>query len=250
MADPAAVEPGRVQTACGKAALEAIELAARGCLAGRFAGIATCPIHKQAIHQAGSPHPGHTEMIASLCRCRRFAMMLYSERIAVSFLTLHVPLSQVRGQLSVGRTVEVIELTADTLRRIRGREPRVAVLALNPHAGEEGLFGHAEAEVLVPAVEQARGRGLDVTGPLPADTAFTPAALDRYDGHVTCYHDQGGIPFKMLAFEDGVNFTMGLPICRTSVDHGTAFDIAWQGRASAASLLAAIRLARRLATTV
>lgn len=246
MSDPAAVEPGAVRTECGAAALDAIELAVRECLDGRFAGMATCPIHKVAIHQAGCKFPGHTEMIASTCKTQRFAMMLYSPQIAVSFLTLHVALSTARRRLSIEHTIEVIELTASTLRRIHGREPRLVLLGFNPHAGEDGLFGDAEGDVLIPALESARASGIEIDGPLPPDTAFTPEALDRYDGHVCCYHDQGGIPFKMLSFADGVNLTMGLPIVRTSVDHGTAFDIAWTGKASAASLFAAVRLARLL----
>ena len=245
--DPDALVPGRVDAVCGRAAYEYIEAAVTGCRLGRFHAMTTCPIHKEALHRAGVPFPGHTEALAHLVGTRDVAMMLYSPRLAVSFVTTHVALASVPDSLSVEAIVRVVRLTDHTLRRVRARPPRIAVLGLNPHAGEHGLFGDEEQRVIAPAVQAVQAEGLDVEGPLPPDTAFTPAALERYDGHVCMYHDQGAIPLKMLCFDQGVNITMGLPIVRTSVDHGTAFDIAWTGRASPASLEAAVLLAAELA---
>jgi 4-phospho-D-threonate 3-dehydrogenase / 4-phospho-D-erythronate 3-dehydrogenase len=162
---------------------------------------------------------------------------------------VHVGYHEVPALLHPARIVDVIELTAQALRRIRGREPRLLVCGLNPHAGENGLFGDREEErFIVPAIEQARARGHDVTGPVPGDTAFTPQARRRYDAVVCMYHDQGHIPVKMIAFDSAVNTTLGLPVLRTSVDHGTAFDIAWKGEASPNSLFAAVRLAATLSS--
>jgi 4-hydroxythreonine-4-phosphate dehydrogenase len=177
----------------------------------------------------------------------RFCMMQYSEQVTCSFVTVHVGYHEVPALLNPPRILDVIELTGDALRRIRGREPRLLVCGLNPHAGEDGLFGQGEEErLIVPAVEQARARGWDVTGPVPGDTAFIPTARQQYDAVVCMYHDQGHIPVKMIAFDSAVNTTLGLPVPRTSVDHGTAFDIAWQGRANPGSLFSAVRLAVKL----
>jgi 4-hydroxythreonine-4-phosphate dehydrogenase len=198
------------------------------------------------MNRAGIPEVGHTEILAKATLSPNFALMLYSERIACSFVTCHQSLASVPGSLSSQRVVDVAQLTHEALLRIRGKAPRLGLLGLNPHAGEEGLFGREEIEILAPAVDEARRSGIFLSDPLPPDTAFMPGALEKFDGFVCLYHDQGGIPFKMLAFEEGVNITLGLPILRTSVDHGTAFDIAWNGKASAASLLSAIELAVRL----
>jgi 4-hydroxythreonine-4-phosphate dehydrogenase len=173
--------------------------------------------------------------------------MQYADDIACSFVTTHVGYAEVPGLLTPARIGEVLDLTDAALRRIRGRPPRLLVCGLNPHAGEHGLFGNSEEERLIaPAVAAAVARGIDATGPVPGDTAFTPQARQRYDGVVCMYHDQGHIPVKMIAFDRAVNITLGLPIPRTSVDHGTAFDIAWQGKADPGSLFAAVRLAARL----
>ncbi|MEX1117217.1 MAG: 4-hydroxythreonine-4-phosphate dehydrogenase PdxA, partial [Terrimicrobiaceae bacterium] len=176
----------------------------------------------------------------------RYALMLYSKRITCVFVTCHQSLASVPGSLTPGRVLEVAGLLHEALMGIRGKLPSLGLLALNPHAGEGGLFGREEIEILLPAVEAARRAGIQISDPIPPDTAFLAEALARYDGYVCLYHDQGGIPFKMLSFEDGVNTTLGLPVVRTSVDHGTAFDIAWQGRASSSSLVAAAGLAVQL----
>jgi 4-hydroxythreonine-4-phosphate dehydrogenase len=243
--DPAAVEPGRLAAANGAAAGACIELAIAGCLDGRFAAMATGPIHKQAIKLAGIPFPGHTEWLAARTGISDETMMLYHQDITVALVTVHQPLASVAAALEPRRIVRVGRQLAEALRRLRGREPRIAVLAFNPHAGEGGLFGDEEARI-VPAIASLRELGIQAEGPLPPDTAFTPAARRHYDGWVCMYHDQGLIPFKAFAFDRGVNVTLGLPIVRTSVDHGTAFDIAWTGRAEHSSMVEAIRLAAAL----
>ncbi|MDW7979890.1 MAG: 4-hydroxythreonine-4-phosphate dehydrogenase PdxA [Verrucomicrobiales bacterium] len=242
------VEPGRVSAACGRAAYTYIDHAIRAALAGRIAGVVTAPINKEALRLAGVDFPGHTEIFTVRTGAKRTCMMLWSETMAVSMVTVHVGYADVPKLLSVERVLDVIELTAEALARLLGRQPRLAVCGLNPHAGEHGLFGQREEERFIePAVSEARKRGIAVEGPLPPDAAFTPNMRKRFDGYVTLYHDQGHIPFKMLAFETGVNITLGLPIIRTSVDHGTAFDIAWKGVADPRSLFAAIDVATRLA---
>ncbi|MEI6231809.1 MAG: 4-hydroxythreonine-4-phosphate dehydrogenase PdxA [Planctomycetota bacterium] len=240
------VEPGKNQEICGKAAVRYIEEAVKGCLAGRFAGMVTAPISKKAMNMAGYDYPGHTEMLADLTRCNNYAMLLYSEKIACAFVTSHQSLRSVPDSLTIERIVEVAELAANSITAIRGREPRLALLGLNPHAGEEGLFGGEEARIIAPAKKKIEEIFINVDGPLPPDTAFTPTALKRFGCHIAMYHDQGAIPFKMLAFDTGVNVTMGLPIVRTSPDHGTAFDIAWKGVVQTDSFFAAYALAERL----
>jgi len=246
--DASRVEPGMVSADCGRAAFAYVDAAIRAALSGQVAAIVTAPIHKEALRLAGIPFPGHTEILADRTATRRYCMMLTSERITTSLVTTHVGLGEVADQLSAERILDVIELTAAAMARIRGRDPRLAVCAFNPHAGEGGLFGHREEErFIAPAVAAAREQGIDVEGPLPPDTAFLPARLDRTDAHVCMYHDQGLVPLKMLAFDTAVNVTLGLPIVRTSVDHGTAMDIAWQGKANVESLIRATLLALRLA---
>ncbi|GIX49954.1 MAG: hypothetical protein KatS3mg132_148 [Limisphaera sp.] len=240
--------PGEVSEACGRAAWRYIEMAIRSALAGQVDGVVTLPVHKVALRRAGVPYPGHTEIFTALTGAKRTCMMLHSEQLTVSMVTTHIGYAEVPDRLSVERILDVIELTGEACRRLLGREPRLAVCGLNPHAGENGLFGCGEEERFIrPAVEAARQRGWRVEGPLPPDTAFVPFQRGRFDAWVTMYHDQGHIPFKMLAFDTGVNVTLGLPIVRTSVDHGTAFDIAWQGMARDESLRAALRVAARLA---
>jgi 4-hydroxythreonine-4-phosphate dehydrogenase len=245
--DADAVEPGKVSAACGKAAYAYVNFAIDEALAGRVDAIATGPLHKEALHAAGVPFPGHTEILASRTKAERSCMMLTSEAITCSLVTVHVGYRDVPGLLSVQGVRDTIELTADAMRRIRGRAPRLIVCGLNPHAGEHGLFGAGEEErIIAPAVEAARAAGIDVRGPLPPDTAYLPKNRSACDAFVCMYHDQGLIPLKALAFEDAVNVTLGLPIVRTSVDHGTAFDIAWQGVADASSFVQAVRLAAKL----
>jgi len=242
-----AVEPGKNQLICGRASALYIRQAIEGCLKGRYAAMVTAPISKKALNMAGVNYPGHTEMLADLTRSSNYAMLLYSEQIACAFVTCHQPLRSVAESLSVKRVVEVAMLGYESVRAMRGTAPRVCLLGLNPHAGEEGLFGDEEQRVLIPALKEIAAKGVEIDGPLPPDTAFTPAARKRYGLYIAMYHDQGGIPFKMLAFDTGVNVTMGLPIIRTSPDHGTAFDIAWKGKVQPGSFLSAYDLAVRLA---
>jgi len=245
--DAEVVQPGRVDARCGEAAYRYVVAAIDAGLSGRVAAVSTAPLNKEALHAAGHLYPGHTEIFAERMRAKRSCMMQYSDEVTCSFVTVHVGYDEVPALLQPGRIVDVIELTADALFRIRRRKPKLLVCGLNPHAGENGLFGQREEErFIVPAIEQARALGHDVTGPVPGDTAFTPQARRRYDAVVCMYHDQGHIPVKMIAFESAVNTTLGLPVQRTSVDHGTAFDIAWKGVANPGSLFAAVRLAIRL----
>jgi 4-hydroxythreonine-4-phosphate dehydrogenase len=245
--DAAAVQPGAVDAACGRAACLYIEAAARAAIRREIQAVVTAPINKESIHRGGAAYPGHTEILTAITGAARSCMMQASERMIVSFVTTHVALAEVSRHLSAERILDVIELTADAVQRIRGGRPALLVCGLNPHAGEHGLFGDEEGRLIEPAVQRARGKGLDVRGPVPPDTAFIPHAGRGADAVVCMYHDQGHIPFKMVAFDTGVNVTLGLPIVRTSVDHGTAFDIAWKGLARESSLLCAIRLALRLA---
>ena len=246
--EAASVRPGAISAATGRASYVYIEQAIRAALAGEVAAVTTAPIHKEALHQAGIDYPGHTEIFAEKFGAARTCMMLTSDAITVSLVTTHVGYRDVPELLTTPRILEVIELTADVMRRLRGRPPRLVVCGLNPHAGEHGLFGGGEEETLIaPAVAAARERGIDVEGPLPPDTAFVPERLRQTDAYVSMYHDQGLIPLKLLAFDTAVNVTLGLPIVRTSVDHGTALDIAWTGRAKAESMVQAVLLAARLA---
>jgi 4-hydroxythreonine-4-phosphate dehydrogenase len=246
--DAAAVKPGSVDAATGRASYRYIEAAIAAALADQVAAVATGPIHKEALHAAGFPYPGHTEIFAEKTGTDRSCMMLTADEITCSLVTTHIGYGEVPGRLSEQRILEVIELTHDVMSRLRGRPAKLVVCGLNPHAGEHGLFGQREEERLIaPAIEAARARGMDVEGPLPPDTAFVPARRRETDGYVCMYHDQGLIPLKSLAFDTAVNVTLGLPIIRTSVDHGTALDIAWTGQASDTSLIQAVLLAARLA---
>jgi 4-hydroxythreonine-4-phosphate dehydrogenase len=242
-----AVEPGKNQLICGRAAGRYIEEAVCGCSDRRFAAMVTAPISKKALNMAGIDFPGHTEMLAALTHSENVAMLLYSEKIACAFATCHQSLRSVPDALTSKRIADVAIMAWSNVAAMRGTAPKLALLGLNPHAGEEGLFGDEEKRILLPAKSQIEARGIDIDGPLPPDTAFTPQALKRYGCHIAMYHDQGSIPFKMLAFDTGVNVTMGLPIVRTSPDHGTAFDIAWKGKVSPDSFLSAYELAMRLA---
>ncbi|MBP3957322.1 4-hydroxythreonine-4-phosphate dehydrogenase PdxA [Gemmata sp. G18] len=245
--DAGTVEPGAVSAACGKAAYDYVNFAIDEALAGRVDAITTGPLHKEALHAAGIPFPGHTEILASRTNAERSCMMLTAEAITCSLVTVHVGYREVPALLTAERIRDTIDLTAEAMRRIRGRAPRLLVCGLNPHAGEHGLFGDSEEErIILPAIEAARARGIDVSGPLPPDTAFLPKYRAGCDAYVCMYHDQGLIPLKALAFEEAVNITLGLPIVRTSVDHGTAFDIAWRGVADVSSFVQAVKLAAKL----
>ncbi len=209
--------------------------------------IATAPINKESLHAAGIPFPGHTEILADRLKPERHCMMLTSEAITCSLVTVHVGYREVPALLTTESVLATIELTAAAMERMRGRKPRLLVCGLNPHAGEHGLFGDREEErIIAPAIGAAKAKGIDVDGPLPPDTAFLPKYRKAADAYVCMYHDQGLIPLKALAFEDAVNVTLGLPIVRTSVDHGTAFDIAWKGVADPSSLFRAVELAAKL----
>jgi 4-hydroxythreonine-4-phosphate dehydrogenase len=244
------VIPGSVDATTGAASYEYIATAIEAAIAGEVEAIATGPIHKEALHAAGVMYPGHTEILAAMTNSERTCMMLTSSEVTCSLVTTHVGLRYVPAMLSVERILEVIELSHDAMRRIRGREPRLAVCGLNPHAGEHGLFGDQEEErIITPAIYAARSKGIQIEGPLPPDTAFLPNRRLATDCYICMYHDQGLIPLKTLAFDEAVNVTLGLPIVRTSVDHGTALDIAWQGEASATSLIQAVDLAVQLTQT-
>lgn len=240
---------GHPTAAAGETAFRCICAAARFCLAGRAAAMVTAPISKKAINRAGHAFPGHTELLAEMCGTDDHVMMLAGDLLRVSLVTIHAALRDVPRLVTLDSVLKTIRVTAAGIRRLTGIErPRLAVTALNPHAGEGGLFGDEERLVIGPAIEAARGEGIDAQGPFSADTLFHFAAQGRYDGVVAMYHDQGLIPLKLLHFDDGVNLTLGLPIIRTSVDHGTAYDLAGSGRASERSLLAAIRMAAAMAS--
>lgn len=240
------ITPGQLSATSGAAAHRCIVTATKEALAHRVNAIVTAPLNKQALHLAGVPHPGHTELLAELTGTHRYCMMLASEHITTSLVTTHTALAKVPALLTRERILDVIRLTASAMKSLRNREPRLTVCGLNPHGGESGLLGNEERDIINPAVNQAQSEGFLVEGPLPPDTAFLPNRLSNTDAYICMYHDQGLIPFKMLAFEVGVNVTLGLPIVRTSPDHGTAFDLAWTGRASPSSMRAAILYAARL----
>lgn len=245
--DVTRLEPGRVDRECGRASFQFIEAAIEAIESGRIDAITTAPICKEAWMLAGYHFPGHTELFAERAAAQRWCMMQYSKEITCAFVTVHIAFADVPQQLSTRRIVDTIELLADTLHMLRRRKPRIVVLGLNPHAGEGGLFGYGEEEqIIAPAVSEAVNNGLLVEGPVPPDTAFLPTKRQETDGYVCMYHDQGHIPVKALAFESAVNTTLGIDLVRTSVDHGTAFDIAWQGKAQPISLFAAIQLAGEL----
>ena len=241
-------EPGTINPATGKAGYDYVVKAIDLALAGVVQGVATGPINKEALRSAGVPHPGHTEIFAERTKAEKACMMLTSDVLTCSFVTVHVGYHEVPGLLNVERITEVIELTREAMRRIRGKEPKIVVCGLNPHAGEHGLFGNQEEErIILPAIEKQRAAGANLEGPLPPDTAFLEWRRAGTDAFVCMYHDQGHIPLKALAFDKAINTTLGLPIVRTSVDHGTALDIAWQGKANSQSLIEAVQLAARLA---
>jgi len=247
--DAGSVVPGKVSAITGQASYRYITASIDAALDGRVDAVATGPIHKEALKLAGVNFPGHTEIFADRTRSDRSCMMLTSSELTCSFVTTHVGYRDVPSLLSIDRIVDVIELSQEAMLRVRGGKPRLAVCGLNPHAGENGLFGDGEEEAFIlPAIRIAKDRGIHVTGPLPPDTAFLPARRRETDCVVCMYHDQGHIPLKTLAFDTAVNTTLGLPIIRTSVDHGTGLDIAWQGKADSQSMVAAIRLAAKIAS--
>jgi len=240
--------PGVLSAEAGRAAYDAICAAVRDAQAGTIGAIATAPINKLAFARAGLPWKGHTDLLGHLTGSSRVAMMFWSEPLKVVLATVHVPLSEVPAVLTREVMDGTIDLTSRELPRFGIVRPRLAVAGLNPHAGEEGLLGEEERTVIGPAVQAARGRGIQIEGPLPGDTVFVRATKGEFDAVIACYHDQGLIPVKLLAFGHSVNVTLGLPIIRTSVDHGTAFDIAGQDKADPTSLIEATLLAGRIAS--
>jgi 4-hydroxythreonine-4-phosphate dehydrogenase len=248
----------RVDARGGQAAYDALFTAAHWALEGRVQAITTAPLNKAALWRAGHEYPGHTELLAELCGVRNFAMMLYlspDEQIlapgglGVVHVTLHTALRRVFEELSSEAVLSKIRLADRAMRGLKGSAPRIGVCALNPHAGEEGLFGDEEQMLIAPAVAHARREGIDADGPHPTDTLMVRARAGEFDGVVAMYHDQGHIALKLLGFHRAVNITLGLPIVRTSVAHGTAFDLAWQGLADASSMIEAIRVASLLAAS-
>jgi len=245
---PDEVPFGRISEAGSRAMADYIREAARDALAGRADGVVTCPITKEGLKMAGVPFPGHTEFLADLCGGADVVMMLAGDRLRVALVTIHVALRKALELLSLPVIVRTIRITHDFFRKYMGTDaPRIAVAGVNPHAGEGGLFGDEEETMVAPAVAACRKDGIDASGPYPPDTLFFRAYRGEFDVVVAMTHDQGLIPLKLVHFEDGVNVTMGLPVIRTSVDHGTAYDIAGKGVASPGSLLAAIRLAAAMA---
>jgi len=243
------VRRGVVDAAHGRAGYSYLSEAVRLALGGAVGAVVTGPLNKESLSEAGWVGVGHTALLASMCGVESgsVAMMLASESLRVVHVTTHVPLREAVDLVTKDRVVMAIHLASAGIGAIVGRLPRLAVAGLNPHSGENGLFGSEELEVITPAIDICRAGGLDVTGPVSPDTVFLWAAQGRFDGVVAQYHDQGHIPAKFAGFADTVNVTLGLPIIRTSVDHGTAFDIAGRGVADEANLVSAIRLAAQMA---
>lgn len=248
---------GQVNESCGKAALEYIERAVDLALKGEIQALVTAPIHKEAVHRAGLPYPGHTEFLAALTGTKNYALMLIHDNFRIVHLSNHLSLKKACEEVKKEKILKVIRLGNEILKRLRIENPRLAVAGLNPHAGEGGLFGREEIEEIAPALRLARKEGIKVEGPIPPDTIFSKARGGQYDLVVAMYHDQGHIAMKVAGFTydrksgqwtsiKGVNVTLGLPIIRTSVDHGVAFDRAGKGTANPQSLKEALRLAGQL----
>ena len=238
---------GRLDARAGEAAFRYVERATELASAGRVEAIATAPLNKEAMHLAGHKYPGHTEILAELTGTTDYAMMLVTEELKVIHVSTHVSLREAIERVRPERELAVMRLAHDALLKLGVENPKVAVAGLNPHAGENGLFGTEDRENIATAVERARQEGIEATGPWPPDTVLMRARRGEFDVVVVQYHDQGHIPVKLMGFDTGVNVTVGLPFFRTSVDHGTAFDIAGTGKAEHGSMLAAMDLARRLA---
>jgi 4-hydroxythreonine-4-phosphate dehydrogenase len=240
--------PGQPDAANAPAVIEAIAVAVQAAMAGEAAAVVTAPIHKAVLNSAGFGFPGHTEFLAHLTGARRAVMMLASDRLRVVPLTIHMPIAEVPGAIDKQSVFDTGEIILTALRRDFGiLNPRLAVAGLNPHAGEEGMLGGEDTDIIAPAVAALKARGFGVRGPLSADTLFHDEARKSYDAALCMYHDQALIPIKTLSFWDGVNVTLGLPIVRTSPDHGTALDIAGTGQADARSMIAAVKMAADMA---
>lgn len=244
--------PGSPSSLSGQAAYHWFTQAIDLTLTGKFDAIVTCPLSKEALHMGGHFYDGHTEILTERSGTAKHAMMLTAPEVTATLVTTHMAIAQVANSLTTERICEVTRLTAAALPLWKNsnnshKPPRLAILGLNPHAGENGLFGDEEARILQPAIDILRAEGIDLVGPLSADTAFIPAIRKDIDGYIAMYHDQGLIPLKTLAFDEAVNVTLGLPFIRTSVDHGTAYNLAWKGTAQVTSLYAACDAALRLA---
>jgi len=247
LTQPEALEPGKVQAQAGDLAYRCVKRATELAMNGDVHAIATAPLNKEALHLGGHNFPGHTELLATLTESRDYAMVLYTDKLKVIHVSTHIALRKFLDTLN-GQRVETVIGIADTfLKRVGYAHPRIAVAGVNPHAGENGLFGDEEIRIVGPAIESMKAKGIDVYGPCPPDTVFLQAYEGQYDMVVAMYHDQGHIPLKLLGFYDGVNITAGLPFIRTSADHGTAFDIAWTGKAKSESMAVSIKLAMQLA---
>lgn len=247
LANPDALVPGKVQKEAGDLAYRCVKRATELAMAGQVHAIATAPLNKEALHSAGHIYPGHTELLAKLTDSRDYAMVLYTDKLKVIHVSTHIALRKFLDTLSHERVETVIQMADTFLRRVGYENPRIAVAGVNPHAGENGLFGDEEIKIVGPSVEKMKAKGINVYGPCPPDTVFLQTYEGMYDMVVAMYHDQGHIPLKLMGFYDGVNITAGLPFIRTSADHGTAFDIAWTGKAKSESMAISIQLAVQLA---
>ncbi len=239
---------GKLSVEAGECAYQCLVQGISLALDGKVAGIVTAPLNKESLHLAGRLYPGHTEILAELTGAEDYVMMLVADSMRALHVTSHISLALVPETITQERIMRVLQLGNEALIRMGIEKPRIAVAGLNPHAGEGGIFGDEESTAISPAVRTAVGMGIDVTGPVPPDIVFLKMHRGLFDAVVAMYHDQGHIPLKLLAFESGVNVTLGLPIIRTSVDHGTAFDIAGKGLADPGSLMEAIRLAASMAS--
>ncbi|CAN5177085.1 4-hydroxythreonine-4-phosphate dehydrogenase PdxA [soil metagenome] len=242
------VVTGRVSAAAGQAAYDWLTYAIDECLAKRADGIVTCPLHKEGLHAVGVPFPGHTEILASRCGAKSHAMLLYDDdmKLAVAHVTLHMAVRDTLAHITTANVLSTIHLLNDMAPRLTGQPARIGVMALNPHAGDGGLFGDEEIRILRPAIEQAKHQGLNVDGPVPSDAAFLPHNRAKFNALAAMIHDHGHIAMKLLGGRRAVNVTAGLPIVRTSVAHGTAYDIAGKGIADASSLVSAVKVAANL----
>jgi 4-hydroxythreonine-4-phosphate dehydrogenase len=236
-----------VSASAGRAAYDFLCKAIDLTLAGEADAIVTCPLHKEGLHAAGVPHPGHTEILAERTGAKSHAMLLHSDGITVAHVTLHMSVREALNHITIDAVRSTIDVLDDILPKLAGGRARIGVCALNPHASDGGVFGDEEARIIAPAVAAAKSAGIDSTGPIPSDALWVRAAAGEFDGVVAMYHDQGHIPMKMRSGRRAVNITAGLPIVRTSVAHGTAYDIAGKGVADASSLVAAARVAAKLA---
>jgi 4-hydroxythreonine-4-phosphate dehydrogenase len=239
-------ESGKVQAQCGDLAFRCVNKAASLALNGEINAVATAPLNKEALHLAGHNYPGHTELLAKLTNTKDYAMVLYTDTLRVIHVSTHISLLDFLTNLNQSRVNTVIKIADEFMKKAGFASPKIAVAGVNPHAGENGLFGQEEINVLTPSIKTMQQEGIDVTGPCPPDTVFLQGSQGKYDIVVAMYHDQGHIPLKLMGFYDGVNITAGLPFFRTSADHGTAFDIAWTGQANPESMVKSIELAVKL----